>query len=215
MKFMSLALVATIAATCGHANAQPWNAALERGGQERTSVIIHGAAQPPIGHVEFCMRNPDECVAKDAGNMKVRLTDKAREQLMAVNARINELIKPMSDKEQYGEIERWTYPVSGMGDCEDYVLLKKFELARLGWPHSALLITVVRDEMDEGHAVLTVRTDQGDLVLDNKHSRVLAWHETGYAFIKRQSAVDPREWVSLIPRSSPPTVAASGGEERR
>jgi hypothetical protein len=31
-----------------------------------------------------------------------------------------------------------------------------------GWPESKLLITVVRDENNEGHAVLTVRTDEGD-----------------------------------------------------
>ena len=37
-----------------------------------------------------------------------------------------------------------------------------------GWPESKLLITVVRDENNEGHAVLTVRTDEGDFILDNR-----------------------------------------------
>jgi predicted transglutaminase-like cysteine proteinase len=78
------------------------------------------------------------------------------------------------------------------------------------WPASALLITVVKDEFGEGHAVLTVRTDRGDLILDNKRSEIMPWHETGYFFIKRQSARDPLQWVSLIPQDSTPTVSASG-----
>ena len=39
--------------------------------------------------------------------------------------------------------------------CEDYALLKRHELMQLGWPSSALLMTVVMDESFEGHAVLT------------------------------------------------------------
>jgi predicted transglutaminase-like cysteine proteinase len=113
---------------------------------------------------------------------------------------------------QYAVIENWTYPLSGKGDCEDYVLLKMSKLMERGWPQSVLLITVVRDEHGEGHAVLTVRTNRGDLILDNKHSRILAWKDTPYQFIKRQSAENPRQWESLIPAREGPTVAASGSD---
>ena len=58
-------------------------------------------------------------------------------------------------------VEKWSYPDDGYGDCEDYVLLKRRLLAARGFPESTLLITVVRDENNEGHAVLTVRTDRG------------------------------------------------------
>ena len=51
----------------------------------------------------------------------------------------------MTDLDLYGRIEHWTYPAA-MGDCEDYVLLKRRLLRERGWPSSALLITVVRDE---------------------------------------------------------------------
>jgi hypothetical protein len=51
---------------------------------------------------------------------------------------------------------RWSYPDDGYGDCEDYVLLKRRMLTQSGWPREALLVTVVRNEKDEGHAVLTV-----------------------------------------------------------
>lgn len=105
-------------------------------------------------------------------------------------------------------------PVSGKGDCEDYVLLKQRELMARGWPQSALLITVVRDENNEGHAVLTVRTDLGDLILDNKNSKILAWNQTPYTYIKWQSAMDPRLWESLVPLQETPSVAAAGTDSR-
>ena len=35
------------------------------------------------------------------------------------------------------------------------------------------------------HAVLTVTTDKGDLVLDNKKEDILLWSMTGYRFVKR------------------------------
>ena len=58
------------------------------------------------------------------------------------------------------------------------MLLKRHLLTERGWPESTLLITVVRDENNEGHAVLTVRTDRGDLVLDNKRREILTWNAT-------------------------------------
>src|SRR5579859_1042130 len=85
----------------------------------------------------------------------------------------------------------------GYGDCEDYVLLKRKMLIDAGWPREALLITVVRDKKGEGHAVLTVKTDKGEFILDNQNENVVAWTETGYRFVKRQSQSDPNVWVSL------------------
>ena len=73
-------------------------------------------------------------------------------------------------------------------------------------PRRALRMTVVIDEKGEGHAVLTLLTDRGDLVLDNKTSAVLPWHQTGYTFIKRESQ-DAIAWVSLGGLSSPATTA--------
>jgi predicted transglutaminase-like cysteine proteinase len=94
-------------------------------------------------------------------------------------------------------VEKWSYPDDGYGDCEDYVLLKRRMLLQAGWPREALLITVVRDKKDEGHAVLTVKTDKGDFILDNQAENVALWSDTGYRFVKRQSQTDPNVWVSL------------------
>ena len=70
-------------------------------------------------------------------------------------------------------------------------------LIRAGWPREALLLTVVRDRKDEGHAVLTVKTDRGEFILDNQVEEILPWYETGYRFMKRQSQGDPNVWVNL------------------
>jgi predicted transglutaminase-like cysteine proteinase len=90
----------------------------------------------------------------------------------------------------------WTVP-RRQGDCEDYVLLKRKRLMALGWPASALLITVVRDERGDGHAVLTARTQQGDFILDNKTDEIKLWYQAGYRFVMRPSYLNPRVWLSL------------------
>jgi len=83
-----------------------------------------------------------------------------------------------------------------MGDCEDYQLLKRRMLIEAGLPRRALRMTVVIDENGEGHAVLTVRTDRGDVILDNKSDEVLEWFRTNYRYIKRESA-ETMGWVYL------------------
>jgi predicted transglutaminase-like cysteine proteinase len=122
---------------------------------------------------------------------------------------VNDAIKPITDLEHWGVVERWNYPDDGYGDCEDYVLLKRRMLMQAGWPRQALLITVVRDKRGDGHAVLTVKTDRGEYILDNQNEEILLWTETGYRFVKRQSQRDPNIWVSLgDPRAPGPTAAS-------
>ena len=125
---------------------------------------------------------------------------------MRVNRWVNANIKPITDLEHWGVVERWNYPDDGYGDCEDYVLEKRRMLMEAGWPREALLITVVRDQNGDGHAVLTVKTDKGEFILDNQRDEILLWSETGYRFVKRQSQADPNVWVSLgEPRPAPLT----------
>jgi predicted transglutaminase-like cysteine proteinase len=89
-------------------------------------------------------------------------------------------------------------------------LLKRQRLMQAGWPASALLVTVVMDEKNEGHAVLTARTAHGDFILDNKTDEVKLWSKTGYRFVMRQSYLNARIWMSLDPKEAVPTVAMSG-----
>src|SRR6476646_4953936 len=163
-------------------------------------IAVGEPTRPPIGWVDFCVEYQPECATKPSA---------PRDVVLSPNAWANQAIKPITDMEHWGVIERWNYPDDGYGDCEDYVLLKRRMLMQAGWPREALLITVVRDKKGDGHAVLTVKTDRGEFILDNQEPEVLPWTKTGYRFVKRQSQSDPNMWVALgEPRTAPATVSA-------
>jgi predicted transglutaminase-like cysteine proteinase len=177
---------------------------------ERAAYLpVGGTARAPIGWFEFCIEYKQECNTKPAEPRDVVLSPKAWADLVQVNNWVNANIKPMTDQDHWGVVERWNYPDDGYGDCEDYVLLKRKMLIKAGWPRGALLITVVRDKNGDGHAVLTVKTDRGEYILDNQEAQVLPWYETGLRFVKRQSQSDPNVWVALGDTRPAPTVASS------
>lgn len=165
-----------------------------------------GFARAPAGHVDFCRRFPAECRTGDRISA-VRLSADAWQELIEVNQSVNARIRPETDADLYGVQEYWDLGRNA-GDCEEYVLAKRHELIARGWPVSVLLITVVRDETGEGHAVLTLRTDRGDLVLDNKRATIMPWKLTGYRFVKMQSQVDARAWTRIDTRASDAAVAS-------
>lgn len=172
-------------------------------------VAVEDVTRAPIGWVSFCAENPRDCAGSPTQPRDVVLSTKAWKDLVRVNHWVNQTIKPVTDMEHWGVVEKWSYPDDGYGDCEDYVLLKRRMLLAAGWPREALLITVVRDRKDEGHAVLTVKTDKGEYILDNQSEDVLLWSETGYRFVKRQSQADQNVWVSLgDPRPATATATA-------
>ena len=170
-------------------------------------ATIGAETKAPIGWVEFCIEYDPECKTKPSQPRDVVLTTTAWKDLVRVNQWVNNHVKPMTDMEHWGVVERWNYPDDGYGDCEDYVLEKRRMLMQAGWPREALLITVVRDQHGDGHAILTVKTDKGEFILDNQRDDILVWSDTGYRFVKRQSQTDPNVWVSLgEPRPAPLTA---------
>jgi predicted transglutaminase-like cysteine proteinase len=179
--------------------------------QKVAYMTAFGDTLPPIGYVTFCRENRDECRPGRRFADRIQLTSSKFREIVGINNEVNKAIAPVTDLELYGQPEVWSYPTDNRGDCEDYVLLKRKKLIERGFPESTLLITVVRDENNEGHAVLTVRTDKGDFVLDNKRREVMRWAETPYTFVKRQSERNPLVWISLLPPETAPqtTVSAS------
>jgi len=171
-------------------------------------VAVGESTRAPIGWVDFCARYKGECVTTPSAPRDVVLTAKAWADMARINNWVNDNIAPITDLEHWGVVEQWDYPDDGKGDCEDYVLLKRRMLLQAGWPREALLITVVRDKRGDGHAVLTVKTNRGEFILDNQESQILAWKNTGYRFVKRQSQTDPNIWVSLGEPRGPATVSA-------
>jgi len=179
--------------------------------QDRGSpyMRVFGVTQPPYGFVQFCERIPHECRQGAPEEQRFSATPERLSELDALNRAVNREIAPATDLDIYGLAEFLTIPVT-RGDCEDYALLKRKRLIARGWPESALLLTVVRDEKGEGHAVLTARTVQGDFILDNKVDEVKSWNRTRYEFIMRQSYLNTMIWMSLDPREGKSSQPIAG-----
>ncbi len=160
-------------------------------------MVMRTAVKAPIGHQQFCRDYASACPQEQNNPLVVRLDEERWQQLIEINDEVNRRIRPMSDEDLFGTVEYWTYPTNGYGDCEEYVLEKQRVLIAAGWPKSALLITVAKDAQNSGHAVLTVRTDHGDMILDNQIEAVLPWYSTPYRYIKRQSARSPVQWTGI------------------
>src|SRR5712691_6184128 len=196
--FVASALVAALAVSSAQA------------ASERPLFASVGAsARAPIGWIEFCSEYAGECETKALDARDVVLSTKAWKDMVRINKWVNDTVKPITDLEHWGVVERWNYPDDGYGDCEDYVLLKRKLLMQSGWPRQALLVTVVRDKQGDGHAVLTVKTDHGEFILDNQTADVLLWSQTEYRFVKRQSQTDPNVWIALGDSRPAPATASS------
>ena len=176
---------------------------------ETTNAVPVGDARPVWGWVDFCRRYAGACEAPRTRAQDIRLDSAAWAAIVEVNRSINAAIEPSTDQDHWRAADRWDYPTDGKGDCEDYVLLKRKILMERGFPRQALLVTVVIDQAGDGHAVLTVKTDHGDFVLDNMRDEVLAWVKTGYRFVKRQSQEEPNRWVALDDGVAAPSMVAA------
>lgn len=210
MKFGCVNVVALwgLLALNGVARAQDV-AALHPATRSPAFMRVYGNAQPPYGFIRFCEAMPKECQGHASDDARFDATPERLSELDEVNRFVNQQIEPATDMEIYGVAELWTIPTT-RGDCEDYALLKRQTLISRGWPVSSLLMTVVRDEKNEGHAVLTARTSQGDFILDNKVDQVRLWTQTPYHYVMRQSYIDPKVWVSLDPSDATSPAAIAG-----
>lgn len=173
-----------------------------------TFINVGQSTLVPYGWLDFCNRYPGECGASGQGASTIELTQATYRRIANINRWVNATIAAKSDHEQWGVVDRWDYPSTGRGDCEDYVLLKRRLLMDEGFPAQALLVTVVRDERGDGHAVLTVKTSKGEFVLDNLREGVQPWTATPYRFVKRQSQSNPNVWVDIGEFAGAPRVAA-------
>ena len=154
---------------------------------------VRQATEAPAGFLDFCRREARDCTPVGPRTVPV-LTESRLAELNLVNRNVNGSVREVEDAAQYGRADYWALPRHGAGDCEDFALLKRHLLIERGWPSSALLITTARTESGAGHAVLTVVTRDGDLVLDNRNSAIRNWAATGYVYFARQNPANPLKW---------------------
>ncbi|MFK8068794.1 MAG: transglutaminase-like cysteine peptidase [Gammaproteobacteria bacterium] len=102
---------------------------------------------------------------------------KFKSKLNYVNHFVNSTIEYKTDKSIHDRLDKWSLPHqtlhSGVGDCEDYAILKMGLLANLGVPKKAMSVIVLEDtKRGLYHAVLAVRTNAGIFILDNASRKV-------------------------------------------
>ena len=170
------------------------------GGTDAPLFAAIGSDTPtPIGWKQFCATYVAECETKPSVPRDIVLSANARSYLNRVNEWVNHNIRPMTDMDHFGMIQWRRYPDDGIGACHSYALLKRRMLIQAGWPREALLMTIVETDYGrgEGHAVITVKTDRGEFILDNLTDEILLWSQTPYLYYKRQSQSDPNAWVRI------------------
>ena len=62
---------------------------------------VGGTTSIPVGHAEFCQHRPDECRANPSPVAAVPLTEGLWQQLLTVNAGINQAVIPVTDQDLY------------------------------------------------------------------------------------------------------------------
>jgi len=169
------------------------------------SALMSSTAMPegkptdsaPPGFISFCYRFPDQCAASSNDATVVHLDAASQAVLDRVNRSVNRAITPEDDQKHYGRAEYWNIPTDGFGNCKDYALTKRRDLINAGLSERARRIAIVITPRNNRHAVLTVVTDRGDLVLDNLTDEIRPWTETGYQWIARQDGGGESGWVTL------------------
>lgn len=146
----------------------------------------------PFAFIRFCVSNPSDCTA-GKGIAMVEIDPQRRKELEGINTKVNRSIRPVSDS---SDDDVWQADVS-TGDCEDFALTKRRLLIAAGWSSKTLRVAVARTASGEGHAVLVIKTTQGDLVLDNRTNAIRTWNRTGLLWEKIQSEDNPKVWYSI------------------
>jgi predicted transglutaminase-like cysteine proteinase len=149
--------------------------------------VEDAADKPLLSWLDYCRRYSDDCTIDLSEPTQVKLTPHLLDEIRSINLLVNTTVVPETDLEHWGVMDHWDQAEDGYGDCEDYQLLKRALLVKAGVPRRALLMTVVLDAQGEGHALLMIRTNKGDYILDNLTDSVLPWSKTGYVFVKRES----------------------------
>lgn len=211
-RLVSALLALAVAALSATVSAAP-APGLELASLRQAAPLRHlaGAAlRGPAGWTAWCDADRAACSRGDA--RIVSLDRDVAATLARVFAEVHDRITPEVEPEGADVWRIVEQP--GPGDCEDYALTWREELARTGLPRGAMDIAVVLTEQQEVHAVLVVHTDKGSIVLDNRHDRPLPWRRLPYAWLALEpGSAQAAGWQALPDYDligATPTVTAEG-----
>lgn len=164
--------------------------------------------EAPSQYRDYCTRCPAQCEL--SGPPLLALAPPTWQIVVEVNRAVNAEIAFVPDPEEFGFEDYWTLPQEGWGDCEDFALEKRRRLAEAGLPAAAMRLAVVQHRLLLfSHAVLTVDTDRGGIVLDDRHDEILCWNDAPFNYEMREnidgtwSRFDRSEWPVYKPPELP------------
>lgn len=154
----------------------------------RTGRVVAG----PAGWLNWCMADPGRCApARQAETLASTASLLAL--LERVQREVNAAIEPRP--EPPGR-DLWRADAAA-GDCEDYALAKRARLQAAGLPAGAVRLATAALPRGELHAVLTVETDRGTLVLDNLARGVVPIRALDYAWLRVEGTQGSLAWLQL------------------
>ena len=140
---------------------------------------------PPSQYAAFCAREPGACAL--SGAPVLAWTEALHDELARLNATVNAEITLVSDPDNLGEEEVWSFPTDCRGDCEDFALEKRRRLTEAGHPSAAFTMAIAFHELELfPHAVLLAETTRGTWVLDNLHDPLMCWDALPYRYARRE-----------------------------
>lgn len=163
-------------------------------GQWNRVKLVLGGDMKTLGN---CLQNDAQCTTQAMKMWKKMMVRAAQSdeanRLNLVNSFFNQW-SYISDQENYNTSEYWASPLEFMnngGDCEDFAIAKYASLQLLGYGDQQMRIIAVIDTSrgNMGHAVLSVQTRAGNMVLDNRSTVVYGGSQ--------QTAYVPRFGVNL------------------
>ena len=174
--------------------------------------IAEDVAESALAEIKNDTPQPDHTIATTAGRAleSMRATGGAGSAIndddlldiaQHVNADINTRLTYRTDLENWGRDEAWLLPLSdnlsAYGDCEDFALEKRQRLIELGVPTERLALATGWSRATGYHAMLILRTDRGDFVLDNASRHVQPVNNTPYVWDRLQSGPNLLAWTRI------------------
>lgn len=152
-----------------------------------------GRAVPgPAGWLNWCMADLSRC-GEARWPETLPATAALVDLLVEVQRQVNATIAPRPERPG---IDMWRADATA-GDCEDYALAKRARLRAAGLPAGAVRLATAALPSGELHAVLTVETDRGTLVLDNLRPGVVPVRTLNYAWQRLEGTYGRLEWQEL------------------
>ncbi len=183
-----------------------------RGEADKGTGRMEGFLSAPSGSV------PGDLTAKPRtfktlvtvnGRPAVELNSALFAELQKINRQVNSDIRFVDDLSLYEKADFWAIVDGvGWGDCEDYTMTKFSRLRwEYGWPRSVLrpaLLWVRLAGKVYYHAVLTVDTTRGTLVLDSLQQRILPFDDRAFdQYLWHRRLSSDNSWVRINSKKSP------------